>query len=138
MHQPASVSTERSVGALLRDLADGSAQLLRKEWQLARLELYQLSKEIGRGTAEVAIAGVCFALGGASLLAGLALAIADPWIRSHVAVAIGLGVVLLLVVVVWLIKMGIRTVVEADFAGEQHTERGTWDNRRRKFAATSS
>jgi hypothetical protein len=138
MLQPASGSTERSVGALLRDLADGSAQLLRQEWQLARLELYQLAKEIGRGTAAVAIAGVCFALGGASLLAGAALAFADPWVRSHAAIAIGAGVVALGAVVVWLIRSGIRTLVEADVAGEKHRQRGTWDNRRRKYAATSS
>lgn len=138
MLQPTSGSTEPSVGALLRDLADGSAQLLRQEWQLARLELYQLAKEIGGGTTKVAIAGVCFALGGASLLAGAALAFADPWVRSHAAIVIGAGAVLLGAVAVWLSKSGIRTLIEADFAGESQTKRETWDNRRRKYAATSS
>ena len=138
MVAPASGSTERSVGALLRDLADGSAQLLRQEWQLARLEVYALGKDIGRGTAQIAVAGVFFALGGSSLLAGAALAAADPWVRAHVAIVIGMGVVVLALLVVWLIKSGIRTLVEADFAREKQTETGKWDNRRPKYAATSS
>ena len=138
MLEPTSGSAERSVGALLRDLADESAQLLRQEWRLARLELHQLGKEIGRGTAEIAISAVLFALGGASLLAGAALALGDPWVRSHAAVVIAVGVVILGAVVVWLIKTGIRTLVEADFAGEKQTETEKWDSRRPKYAATSS
>lgn len=138
MLAPAPGSTERSVGALLRDLADGSAQLFRQEWQLARLELYALGKDIGRGSVQIAVAGVFFALGGTALLAGAALATVDPWVRAHVAIMIGMGVVVLGLVVVWLIKSGIRTLVEADFAREQPTETGKWDNRRPKYAATSS
>ena len=138
MHEPVSGSPERGVGALLRDLADGSARLLRQEWHLARLELYQLGKEIGRGTVEVAIAGVLFALGGASLLGAGALALSNVWVDSHVVLVISVGVLILGVVVVWLIKSGIRTLVEADFAGEKQTETEIWDNRRPQYAATSS
>lgn len=138
MLERASAPAERSLGDLLRDLAEGSAQRIRQEWELATLELYALGKEIGRGAAEIAVAGVCFALGGVSVLTGTALAFADPWVRVHAAIVIGIDVVVLGGVVAWLAKEGIRSLVEADAAGEKRTEIGTWRNQRPKYATRSS
>lgn len=138
MFEPVSGSSDRTVGTLLRELAEGSAQLLKQEWSLAKLELRDLGLEIGRGTAEVALSGVCIALGSVSVLTGAALALADPWVRLHSTIVLALGVVLLLGTVAWLAKASMRTLIQADFDGEQQTEVGPWQNQRRMFAETSS
>jgi drug/metabolite transporter (DMT)-like permease len=70
----------RGIGALVRELADGSATLVRSEAQLARTEISQLVKGIATGTGFVAIGGVLALLGGLSLLAGVILLIGDQWL----------------------------------------------------------
>ncbi len=134
---PSSQREERSLGALLQELVEGSSRLLRQEWRLATLQLRELGLQLGRGTAEVAIAGVCFALGGAAILTGAVLALAEPWVRLHVAIAIASGIVLLLALVLWLVKRGTGSLMKADFADDNDTEVLQWQHQRRKFAATS-
>src|SRR4051812_18094483 len=70
----------RGLGTLVRDLADGSATLVRTETQLARIEISDVVKGIGMGTAFVAIGGVLALLGSLSLFAGIILLIADQWL----------------------------------------------------------
>jgi drug/metabolite transporter (DMT)-like permease len=70
----------RGLGALVRELADGSATLVRGETQLARIEISQLVKGIATGTGFVAIGGVLALLGGLTLLAGIILLIGDQWL----------------------------------------------------------
>ncbi|HUF28530.1 MAG TPA: phage holin family protein [Gemmatimonadaceae bacterium] len=73
----------RGVGALLRELAEGSATLVRKELALAKLELATAAKSIGRGTALVATGGVLALLGALALIAGLILLAGDQWLRDR-------------------------------------------------------
>jgi drug/metabolite transporter (DMT)-like permease len=70
----------RSLGTLLRDLADGSAALVRGEARLARIELSQIATAIGKGTAFVATGAVLALLGSLSVLAGVVLLIGDQWL----------------------------------------------------------
>ena len=70
----------RSVGALLRDLAEGGVGLVRSEVRLARIETVEALNGIGRGAAIVATAAVLALLGGLALLAGLILLIGDQWL----------------------------------------------------------
>src|SRR6476619_5967678 len=70
----------RSVGALLRDLAEGGVGLVRNEVRLARIETVEALNGIGRGAALVATASVLALLGGLALLAGLILLIGDQWL----------------------------------------------------------
>jgi len=72
----------RSLGTLLRDLADGSASLVRSEARLARIELSQIARGIGKGTAFVATGAVLALLGSLSLLAGIVLLIGDQWLPA--------------------------------------------------------
>jgi uncharacterized membrane protein YqjE len=72
----------RSLGTLLRDLADGSASLVRSEARLARIELSQIATGIGKGTAFVATGTVLALLGSLSLLAGIVLLIGDQWLPA--------------------------------------------------------
>lgn len=70
----------RGLGALLRELAEGSATLVRDEIRLARLETMQLLGGVGRGTAFMALGAVLALLGSLALLAGLVLLVGDQWL----------------------------------------------------------
>ena len=72
----------RGLGTLLRDLADGSAALVRGEARLARIEIAQIATGIGKGTAFVATGAVLALLGSLSLLAGIVLLVGDQWLPA--------------------------------------------------------
>ena len=70
----------RGFGSLLRDLANGSTELLRGEVRLVRMELTAITSNVGRGSAQVALGGVMLLLGALSLFAGVILLIGDQWL----------------------------------------------------------
>lgn len=70
----------RSIGLLLRELAEGSAELVRGEARLARMELSAAASAAGRGTAFVAVGGVLLLLGTLAFFTGLVLLIGDQWL----------------------------------------------------------
>jgi uncharacterized membrane protein YqjE len=72
----------RSLGTLLRDLAEGSAAIVRGEAKLAKLEVTQIATGIGKGTVFVATGAVLALLGALSLLAGIVLLIGDQWLPA--------------------------------------------------------
>ncbi len=72
--------SRRGLAALLRDLAEGSSQLVRGEVRLARLELGAAAGAAGRGTAFTAIGGVFLLLGTLAFFTGLVLLIGDQWL----------------------------------------------------------
>jgi hypothetical protein len=73
----------RTMGLLLRDLAEGSATLVRQEVKLARLEVTAMLSAVGVGTAEIAVGGVLALLGGLAFLTGLILLPGDQWLRDR-------------------------------------------------------
>lgn len=70
----------RGLGALLRDLAEGSAELVRGEVRLARTEIGAIASAAGRGTAFVAVGGVLLLLGTLATFTGIVLLIGDQWL----------------------------------------------------------
>ncbi len=70
----------RGIGVLLRDLAEGSADLVRGEVRLARIEIGAVAGAAGRGTAYVATGGVLIVLGILATFTGLVLLIGDQWL----------------------------------------------------------
>ncbi len=70
----------RGLGALLRDLAEGSAELVRGEIRLASVELGTVAGAAGRGTAFVAVGGVLLLLGTLATFTGVILLIGDQWL----------------------------------------------------------
>jgi hypothetical protein len=75
-----SSNSRRGLGALLRDLAEGSAELVRGEVRLARLELGNAAGAAGRGTGFTALGGVLLLLGSLATFTGLILLVGDQWL----------------------------------------------------------
>ena len=70
----------RGLGSLLRDLAEGSAELVRGEVRLARIELGSAAGAAAKGTAYTALGGVLLLLGTLAAFTGLILLIGDQWL----------------------------------------------------------
>jgi uncharacterized membrane protein YqjE len=70
----------KGLGTLVRELADGSAEMIRGETRIARMEIGDVVKGIATGTGLVAIGSVLALLGGLALLAGVILLIGDQWL----------------------------------------------------------
>ena len=70
------------IGTLLKELVEGSGELVQHEMRLARVEATELARGIGVGTAFVAVGGVLGLLGGLCLLAGLIMLIGDQWLHD--------------------------------------------------------
>ena len=72
----------QGIGTLLKELVEGSGELVQHEMRLARIEASELVRGIGAGTALVAVGGVLGLLGGLCLLAGLIMLIGDQWLHD--------------------------------------------------------
>ena len=77
----------RRLGALLRDLAEGGATLLRQEARLARLEATSTAITTGLATAFVGAGAALLLLGGLAFLFGLILLAGDQWLRDQLWLA---------------------------------------------------
>ena len=76
----AGTDARRGLGALLRDLAEGGAELVRGEVRLARIELGTAAGAAGKGTGFVAMGGVLLLLGTLATFTGFILLIGDQWL----------------------------------------------------------
>lgn len=89
---------DRSVGELLVDLSDGTAELVRKELQLARTEAVESLMSLRRGGVMVGIAAALGLCAAGATVAGLVLVLSRyvlgglTWLASLV-VAVVLGIV---------------------------------------------
>ncbi len=70
----------RGLGVLLRELGEGTAELVRHEARLVQLELGSVAAIAGRGSVRVAAGSVLLLLGGLAILVGLVFLIGEPWI----------------------------------------------------------
>jgi hypothetical protein len=99
--------SQRGVGTLLRDLAEGSATLVRHEVRLARLEFTKVLTAVGSGTVAVATGGVLALLGGLCFLTGLVLLAGDQWLRDRYWLAALIVTVIAGGVAAWFAKRGL-------------------------------
>jgi hypothetical protein len=98
---------QRSMGALLRDLAEGSAALMKSEVRLARAEFGEIVASVGKGTGAVAAGGVLALLGTLALLTGVVLLAGDQWLRDQYWLAALIVTVIAGGVAAWLAKRGL-------------------------------
>ena len=133
----------RGLGALLRELAEGSAQLIRGEARMARVEVSELVSGVARGTAFMAAGIVLLLLGSLALLTGVVLLVGDQWLPRDLY---WVGALLLVVIsgalAGWLANRGRRALSPAALAPDQTLdslkEDKEWLKRRMTSGATSS
>jgi drug/metabolite transporter (DMT)-like permease len=133
----------RSVVALVRDIADGSATLIRGEVRIARLEVADVVKGIATGAGFIAVGGVLALLGGLSLLAGVILLIGDQWLpRDLYWVAALLVVIVSGGLALLFARRGLSLLSPSALAPDQTVETlkedKEWLKRRMTSGATSS
>jgi uncharacterized membrane protein YqjE len=133
----------RPFGALLKDLAQGSADLLRKEVKLARMELAEVAGAVGLGAVQVALGGVFLLLGGLSLAAGLVLLAGDQWLPRDLYWLAALVVMALTgALVMWFARRGLTQLAPSRLMPgetiETLKEDKEWLKQRLKSGATSS
>lgn len=133
----------RGIGALLRELAEGSAALVRGEIRLARLETAAALAGIRNGTVMMATGGVLALLGGLSLIAGVVLLIGDQWLPRDLY-WIGALVVMVIsgAIALWFAKRGLALLSPAEIAPNETVktlkEDKEWLKQRLTSGATSS
>ena len=110
---------QRTLGTLLRDLAEGSAALVRNEVRLARLEFSAALGAAGKGTAAVATGGVLALLGTLSLFAGLILLAGDQWLSDRYWLAALIVTVLTGGTAAWFAKRGLTLLSPRQLVPDQ-------------------
>ena len=98
---------QRSMGSLLRDLAEGSATLVKNEVRLARIEVAGMLRALGAGTAEIAVGGVLALLGLLALFTGFVLLPGDQWLRDRYWLAALIVTLVAGGVAAWFAKQGL-------------------------------
>ena len=98
---------QRSMGSLLRDLAEGSATLVKNEVRLARIEVTTALRAVGVGTAEIAVGGVLALLGILAFFTGLVLLPGDQWLRDRYWLAALIVTLIAGGVAAWFAKQGL-------------------------------
>ncbi|MEO7457640.1 MAG: phage holin family protein [Gemmatimonadaceae bacterium] len=107
----------RGLGALLRDLVEGSAELVRGEVRLARLEVGAVAGAAGRGTAFVAMGAVLLLLGTLAAFTGVILLIGDQWLPRDLYWLAALVVALIAgSIAAWLVMRGRNALSPAALA----------------------
>jgi drug/metabolite transporter (DMT)-like permease len=137
------VDGRRSIGALLRDLAEGSATLVRGEVRLARMETAAALAGVRDGTVMMATGGVLALLGGLSVVAGLVLLIGDQWLpRDLYWVAAFAVMVISGAVAFWFARRGMSLLSPTEIAPNETVstlkEDKEWLKQRLTSGATSN
>jgi len=133
----------RGFGELLRELVNGSADLVRDEVKLARLELTEVATNVGRGTTFAALGGVLLLLGGLALAAGVILLAGDQWLPRDLYWLAALIVMILTGALAgWLAKRGTMQLSPPQLAPKQTVqsikEDKEWLKQQLTSGATSS
>ena len=131
----------KGVGTLLRELAEGSATLVRDEVRLARLELRGILAGVGRGTAMVASGGVLALLGTLCFFTGFVLLGGDQWLRDRYWLAALIVTVIALAIATVFVRRGMAQLSPAKLAPDQTVatlkEDKEWLKRQLTSGATS-
>ena len=131
----------RSIGSLLRDLAEGSATIVRNEVRLARIEITGMLRAIGVGTGLVASGGVLLLVGGLALLTGLIMLAGDQWLGDAYWLAALIVTALLAALTWWFVAKGKRALAPQRIAPDQTVatlkEDKEWLKRQLTSGATS-
>jgi hypothetical protein len=133
----------RGIGVLLRDLAEGSADLVRGEARLARIEIGGVAAAAGKGTAYIATGGVLILLGVLASFTGVVLLIGDQWLPRDLYWVGALFVALFAGgIAAWLFMRGRKALSPSALAPQDTVatlkEDGEWLKRQLTSGRTSS
>ena len=106
----------RSIGELLRDLANDTTRLVRDEIALARTEIQDKVKTLGTGAAMIGAGGVLAIPALVMILAGIAILLANwmpPWVA---ALVVGVVAVAVAGILAW---MGLKDLSATRLAPER-------------------
>jgi hypothetical protein len=109
----------RAVVTLLRELAGGSAELVRNEVKLARIEFAAIAKALGTGTAAVAAGGVFALLGTLAVFSGVIFLAGDQWMRDRYWLAALTVTVLIGVTAAFFAKRGLALLSPRQLVPDQ-------------------
>ena len=109
----------RSLSTLLKDFAEGSAQLIRHEVRLARTEAAELGRHLGSGAAAVASGGVLALIGALALIVGLIMLAGDQWLRDRYWLAALIVLVIAGAVAAIFVKRGLALLSPAHLVPDQ-------------------
>lgn len=130
------------LGALLRDLAEGSSSLIRQEMRLARLELTEMLGAMATGGTLIVSGSVFALLGGLSLLIGIILLGADQWLRDRYWLAALIVLVVAGALALFFMSRGMALLSPKQLAPEETVatlkEDTAWLKQRLTSGATSS
>jgi hypothetical protein len=130
------------LGALLRELAEGSTSLVRKEASLARLEVSELFHGITTSVSLIVAGSVMLLLGGLSFLTGLILLGGDQWLRDRYWLAALIVFALAGGLALWFMSRGKALLSPRHLAPDQTVttlkEDTAWLKQRMRSGATSS
>ncbi len=130
----------RSMGTLLRDLAEGSAALVRGEVRLARIEFSGILAGVGKGTAAVAAGGVMALIGTLALFTGVIMLVGDQWLRDRYWLAALIITLIAGGAAAWLASRGLALLSPKSLVPDQTVatlkEDAEWLKRRTTSGAT--
>ena len=136
------IDGRRSVGQLLKELADGGVALVRQEAALARVEITDAAKGVGLGTAMVAGGGVLALLGVLCLFAGIIMLAGDQWLRDRYWLSALIVTILAGAAAAFFMKRGTAALSPKHLAPEQTVatlkEDKEWLKRQLTSGATSN
>ena len=132
---------QRSIGTLLRELAEGGTLLMRHEIRLARLEFADVLGAVGKGTASVAAGGVLALLGALAVFSGIILLAGDQWLRDQYWLAALIVTAIAGGVAAWFAKRGMALLSSKQLVPDQTVatlkEDKEWLKRQLTSGATS-
>ena len=124
-HQPADAyvggpgTEERGFGTLLKDFAEGGADLIKYEVRLAKTEAAALARHPGTGSAAVAAGGVLALVGALTLVTGLIMLAGDQWLRDRYWLAALLVTVIAAAAAAFFAKRGLAVLSPGHLAPRQ-------------------
>ena len=109
----------RGFASLLKDFAEGGADLVRHEFRLAKTEAGELARHLGTGSAAVAAGGVLALVGALTFITGLIMLAGDQWLRDRYWLAALLVTVIAAAAAAFFAKRGLAVLSPGHLAPRQ-------------------
>lgn len=109
----------RGFGTLLKDFAEGGADLIKYEFRLAKTEAGELARQMGMGSAAVAAGGVLGLVGVLTLVTGLIMLAGDQWLRDRYWLAALIVTVIAAIAAAVFAKRGLAVLSPSNLAPRQ-------------------